>query len=232
MTPNPDASCAILTQALRDRPPFFFVRIGDGAIECITNPEKGHTCDGEKYSKDLGEAVFESIVALGDSDQVLWGDWQTAVAGSVPNHIAAWKRVIRPVRKQMLNYEALLLMRRSHELLDFYRTLARDPRKVVYVGRNAEPAARMLHAHFIETPMGMTLDSSDFLAMELDRANPDVVLFGAGMAGLVRVVDYWLGHPNVTCIHLGSALDPLAGKPTRSRQLSTADARDFLKELL
>ena len=56
-TLDQDQSAALLSRRIRHRMPFFFVRYGDGAIECI-NGKKGRTCDFEEYSSELGSDLL------------------------------------------------------------------------------------------------------------------------------------------------------------------------------
>lgn len=233
MTPNADTSCAIMMLHLLQQDPFFFVRIGDGAVECVRGMP-GHTADHEQYHPVLASAMRETIRHLkAEGDRVLWGDWRTAVAGSAPNHVPEWEELVDAQRRLTLNYEALLLMRRSEQLLNFYHCVRNDPRRKLYVGAHYQTGApTLLDSLFLPLPTGGVFQHRDVITHYLNHARPEIILFGAGMGGLVPIVEYWEKHPATTCIHLGSALDPLFVKPTRSRQLSMADARDFLKELL
>ena len=59
-----DESAALLTWKIRRQEPFFFVRYGDGAIECLKD-RGGQTCDGERYSLELAEGLLSAWRAPG-----------------------------------------------------------------------------------------------------------------------------------------------------------------------
>lgn len=225
---TPDQGAETLTAYLRNKIPFFFARIGDGAIECLDG-RKGQTCDGERYSPELAVELRKAIEAL-KGGGAIFGDWRTAVAGSEPKYVPEWLELIGADR-ELLNYESLLLMRQSEALVNFYRAVKEDTRRKVNVGRGALETCKLLGcSRGINTPMTLGEDSA-WLLPAIETMHPEVILFGAGMAGLIAVVKYWQAHPGVTCIHLGSALDPLF-RQSRQRQLSTKAAREMFKGLL
>jgi hypothetical protein len=225
-----DQGAATLAGYLRQRRPFFFARIGDGAIECLQG-RKGQTCDGERYSLELAAELRKAIDAL-KSGGAIFGDWRTAVAGSEPKYVPEWEKLIEPAGRELLNYESLLLMRQSEPLVDFYRAARNDSRKKMYIGRDAVEAVATLDCRRgIVTSMKLDLEGTRLLIEDIRWESPSVILFGAGMAGLIAVVKYWQENPGVTCIHLGSALDPLF-RQSRQRQLPMKVARAMFKELL
>ena len=230
---TPDISARILGVKLNKGKPFFFARIGDGAVECIRGQGRaGHTCDMEAYSLELGARLNDAVLALRDGgSRVLWGDWRTAVGGSAPTYVEEWAALVDAPNRQLTNYEALLLNRQSRALVAFYATVRYDRRRKVYIGRDAAGASSLLQcASGITTPMALTLDI-DWLRESIERARPEVILFGAGMGGLCAVVEYWSEHPDVTCIHLGSALDPYFGHRSRAGQLTQAGAYKLLEPI-
>ena len=232
MTPDMDESARILTRMIRDKEPFFYARIGDGAIELLSG-KQGATCDGEVYTPELAGAMREAIRLLYGCPGAFYGDWSTATNGSAPRYVDQWLRLIDG---PLLHFEALLLNRESEALVDFYRAVREDARRKVVMGpRRIEGANFVLLTAQIGTPINCGMQLLEFMPMmehELDRLAPELLLFGAGMAGLVAAVRYWAKHPGVTCVHLGSALDPLFHGKTRNGQLSQAKCREMFKELL
>jgi hypothetical protein len=235
-TPTADESALILIDYLKRREPFFFIRYGDGALECIFDASKRKTCDGEVYTDELGRALMIAWARLSGSEATVFaGDWQSASfgGGSGNNYeLDRWKALSDNVPFRWIHFEALLLMRESAALVDFYRTVRADRRRKVYMGPHAA-AARLLRAFHLPTPMVPNLlEQREKLVAGLDAFEPEVVLFGAGMAGHVVAVDSWERDRSRTFISLGSALDPLFGNKSRSQQLGAAVLRKMFRGML
>jgi len=234
MTPDMDESARILTRMLRERKPFFFARIGDGAIELLSG-KPGKTCDGEEYSPELADQIWDVLDALEDSHAWL-GDWRTATNGSPPRLMDSWLIKVIPTEKRLLHFEALLLNRESDALVDFYRAVREDTRRKMHLGQDtpSRETADFLCAHhqWMTCPRGGVYDELGDIVAAIESAAPDVLLFGAGLAGLVAAVRYWVKHPDSTCIHLGSALDPLFFGKTRNGQLSQYKCMEMFKDML
>jgi hypothetical protein len=239
-TPTADESAKILTAHLKLHDPFFFVRYGDGALECIY--DEGYsiagTCDGEVYTRDLGLALLAAWARLeASSGPVYAGDWQSASFGGGSGHNREeerWAALTDGSPFIWVHFEALLLMRESPELIDFYRTVRGDPRRKVYIGplKNRNAAA-FLGARHVVTPMVPDLINQVPAVVEiLERHDFEVCLYGAGMAGNVIAVESWARHPDRTYISLGSALDPLFGAKTRTQQLPRARLERLFREML
>lgn len=233
---NADMGARTLAWRIREQKPFFFVRIGDGAIECIRGSGRaGHTCDGEEYNRALAGKLAASISTLrAGGDTVIWGDWRTATAGSAPTYTDEWAKMVDAPNRLRIDYESLLLMRESAALVEFYKSVRNDSRSKLYIGRDALAAGDLLRCKSVFlTPMGMGWREHYHMLKALSAIRPKVVLFGAGMVGLTAVVDYWQGHADVTCIHLGSALDPLyQPRATRAGQLSKEQATNLMEAIL
>lgn len=231
LTPSMDESARLLAERLRAKIPTTFVRVGDGALEAIAG-RPGQTCDGERYTGELAEQLLLAIKALQASPDVLWGDWATATNGSAPNHVSTWQSIIAPPPDKLLHFEALLLNRRSDALLDFYRAVRDDPRRKLIIGAEwNEAAGPLLHANYIAVPARNLLSFRALLNSRMRSSAYEMLLFGAGLAGLVIATDQWILHPERTYIHLGSAFDPLYKGRTRGGQLSTYQAREWMNKL-
>ena len=240
---NADQSAAILAQRIRERLPFFFLRYGDGAMECIRG-DRGRTCDGEVYSPELGLALLRAWDAVARGENVYIGDWLSATFEGV-NHLGAYigrkdtryesfyRALVGAAKPTWLHFEALLLMRESAALVDFYRAVKEDPRRKLYMGpQEHECAAAMLGAEFMPVPMGGLFGLTDQLYDQLRLTHFDVLLYGAGMAGNIPVARHWARYPELTYVHLGSAMDPLFGRRSRQQQIQSERARRLFKELL
>lgn len=224
----------IIARRIRERRPTFYVRIGDGAVECILGRSRApHTCDRELYTPELGKQLKHAIELLkSGGNDVLWGDWRHANGGSHPTYVEEWWNLIDGEHRLLVDYEALLLMREDDDaLVEAYSEIRWSyPGRKLYIGRDAPQAAQMLDCRFIHMQMVPEIDIGKLQEL-IGRHDPDMVLFGAGMGGLVAVVNYWAQHRDVTCIHLGSALDPLYHPLTRAGQLSQAKARKLMERI-
>lgn len=232
-----DETAILLTRRLRQHAPFFYVRYGDGALECI-HKGAGVTCDGERYSPELGHALLDAWVTILGLPEVYIGDWATASfeAGDRTRYTAEYEALIAMgggERCQRVHFEALLLMRESEALADFYRAVARDSRQKLYMGpAECRGAAKMLGADHLVTPMADLYADTPRLTNELMGRQFDVLLYGAGMAGSIPAAQCAAVHPERTYINLGSAMDPLFRRQTRRQQLTPARARRLLQDLL
>ncbi len=230
-----DASADLLGMMLESQEKgLFYVRIGDGAIELLQG-HAGQTCDGESYHHGLAVAVADSIGALKQAPAVFWGDWRGAVGGSRPKYCAQWEALVDVNKRMLLHYEALLLMRESRRLVEFYKRARNDKRRKVWVGlgSNSAGAMKMLDCGAaVSLGMGGQFEYIDGIVEQLERLRPEVIHFGGGMAGLVAVVRYWREHPDTACIHLGSALDPLFTGASRGGQLRKGQLLTMFGEFL
>lgn len=230
-----DESARALTAKIRRQEPFFFVRYGDGALECI-NSFAGSTCDGEMYGPVLGAELLLAWESLMQGKHVYVGDWLSASFDGSSEHARYTRQYARLVGKAApiwLHFEALLLMRESQALVDFYRTVKADTRRKLYMGpaENAG-AARMLGADHLVTPMKGLFECRGVLLKKLLASDFEVLLYGAGMAGNIPVVKCWEQYPDRTYVNLGSALDPLGRGKSRRQQISPERARELFKDLL
>lgn len=239
-TPTADESAELLTAHIRLQDPFFFIRYGDGALECIYDEPRGpgRTCDGELYSRALGLELLNAWCRLESGrGTVFAGDWQSATFGRGSGHNREeqrWLALTSLAPFKWIHFEALLLMRESAALVDFYRAVRADPRRKLYLGpgKNAA-AAQFLGAEHLFTPMVPNLYLQlPALQEELERRDFDVLLYGAGMAGNVAAVESWSRHKDRTYISLGSALDPLFSAKSRTQQLPKHKLVAMFKEML
>lgn len=228
MTPTADQSAALMAAKLRAREPFSYWRFGDGFLECVAGMNS-RTCDGEAYSKPLAEALLKvwDGVVKSQAPATFLGDWQSAsfIGDNDPSRYEdLWKAYFGSILpERFLHPEALLLMRESEALVEFYQAASEDGRRngrrKLYFGARANAnAALILGAEFFPVEMN---DCQIFDA-GIDRCDFDVLYFGAGLAGMIPVFRAWQRHPERTYIHLGSALDPLGRGRTRRQQLPKA----------
>lgn len=233
-----DVSAQILTNLLKSRRPFFYVRYGDGAIECM-NGLGSRTCDHEWYSPALGRDLREAWESIMKLDLPVVGDWLSASFQQY-NVATQYESEYRDLVKHswflgplFVHFEALLLNRPSRDVVDFYRAVKQDSRRKVYFGpAECAGAAKMLGAHHVVAPMQKLHDEIGRMEDMLVAHEPDVILYGAGMAGTIPCARLAARWKHLTCINIGSAMDPLFRGQTRTQQLSQNAARQLFKELL
>ena len=240
-TGTADEGADLLAQRIQEQLPTFFFRFGDGALECmqILRHEvrsRGETCDGERYSKPLADALLlDTWCNCAADSRVFVGDWLTATFIGAPTHEREWQVLLNCVdlEVKLLHFESLLLMRRSEALVSFYRTVRDSRQRKLFMGPAWNSgAAAMLGAEFLEVPTRDLFNYRQQIVGRLNRSNFDVLLYGAGMAGNVFASDAWQVNPNRTYLNLGSAMDPLFYRRTRKQQLTTAAARQMFRELV
>lgn len=244
-----DESVQHLMRLYHGRSPFFFVRYGDGALECLAQltvdgaKHAERTCDGERYSRPLAldlDAAWKTLMVNQPWKPVIIGDWMSASFErdtEKTRYAEEYSELLAScdLQQQMnfVHFEALLLMRESRKLVDFYREVKKDSRRKLFMGpRENAAAATMLDADFLETPMQDLHAHVTRLTWELEACEFDVLLYGCGLAGNIPAVRSWVKHPDRTYVNLGSAMDPLFRGPSRRRQLSQVKARTLFRELL
>lgn len=230
-----DQSAHLLTARINHQLPFLFLRYGDGALECMAG-HPGGTRDGEQYSAELAAALLDAWREVIAAPNVYIGDWQSASfdeKSEGARYAKQYAELIGDARPQWLHFETLLLMRESAQLMDFYRAVRRDPRRKLFMGpQECAGAAAMLGAEHLVVPMKDLFRHLQEAPLELHDCEFDVLLYGAGMAGHIPVVECWKKHPERTYINLGSAMDPLFRGVTRSRQIHPPRARVLFRDLL
>lgn len=249
MSPRPfcqisaDESAAALAACLHLELPTMFVRYGDGALECMNGLGRGLTCDGEVYSRALGQALFEAwekilTLRIGSSSRLYIGDWLTASFAG--DHSTAYEMQYRrlvalPDRvhpPRFLHFETLLTMRRSPQLLDFYRSVKHDGRRKLIMGPEANaPAGELLGAEYFSVPMNNLFSRVREIEEALEHCRFDVLLWGAGMASAIPVANLFVRYPERTYINVGSAFDPFFRGRSRSQQIGRLEAGLFLEEI-
>jgi hypothetical protein len=218
---NADESARFLAAKVRRREPFAYVRYGDGALECMAGL-RGRTCDGEDYAPGLASELAYAWYLLHGAENVWLGDWLSASFDSSTEHSRYEQQFSELARghDKWLHCEALLLMRESGALVDFYRAAKEDRRRKMFLGPAANRrAADLLGARFMEVPLQDLYQYADLIERQLLQADFEVLLWGAGLASIAPVVNCWRRRPQCTYVHLGSAMDPLFRGRTRRQQI-------------
>lgn len=240
---NPDQSAEFLRLMILNRQPFFFARYGDGYLECVHRRRfGGATCDREGYTPELSSALEAAWKDLRE-EHVMNGrplviaDWISADfdaqnTGMYPNDYAAMMKNVRR-SATFVNYEALMLNRMSEAIVGFYAAVKADKRRKVLVGPiEWAEGSLMLDTLHIDIPTAGLWEYLPELTRRLDQVNPELVLFGSGMAGTIPMVNHAVMNGDCAFINIGSSLDPLFRGKTRRAQLDRTQARTLFAALL
>src|ERR1700759_4836521 len=145
MTPSADDSVKFLTEKLKKREPFVFVKFGDGDLFWMSeNPVP--IAGGETFRTGIGEELRQAARILGDLPHVYFGDQLTCGSGpylereqnqhivDAPGYaglskegqmryrpFGGYRFVYVDPATRFLHFECLLIHRISPELLEFYR---------------------------------------------------------------------------------------------------------------
>jgi hypothetical protein len=222
MTPGPDESAAILRRHVHAQVPFSFVKIGDGVV-CniygVTAYGRGDAPDanGLYLRPETGALTLTALVKLADSPEACF-------FGELPEGLESeWAELVRLIgHRPFLSAHAVEHDRLSGDLLRFYTAVARDDRRKAYVAPvPLKDGARMMRADWVPVPLGQDWQDSRVEQDSLVRflGAYEVVLLSAAHAAKYVAGELIARDPSVTVIDLGSALDPLFWKPTRSGQV-------------
>ena len=113
-----DRDAAFLAGKIRKQEPFFYIRFGDGFLECLAG-KRGGTRDGETYSLDLAIDLLWAWDTVLGAPNVFLGDWQSAsfdAKSEFARYRDQWTGLIGKAKPSLLHFEALLLMRESRDL--------------------------------------------------------------------------------------------------------------------
>ena len=217
-----------LTELLLKRHPFGFVRFGDGNFEAMTGLP-GAEKDGQEYNSPMCK-------------ELIWA-WNTLSARE-NCHLTAWcpdplrpmlDPYLRWVKSYYFDHGVLLLHEITPEIESFYRALVRDPRKKILVGPAIlKKGADLLGCSaLVEVPKPNAYSKRDQIVERAfaEYIDDAVYLFCASSMGKILACLLFEAHEQVTCIDLGSALDPICIGNTRNGQADYVTAWRFFKSV-
>lgn len=190
--------------------PFSFSRFGDGEWNCIFG-EAGRNCDKHEYFTDLGARLRKIVLS---KPKYMMGIQELALRGK---HGADIVEMIIPLDIPWYNAEVLCKMSIYGRLAPFIHALKK--RKVLLIGPK--------YLMGVSDEMGFSCQIivpelncwtqyqrvKEQMYVELEEET--VAVFCAGMMSNVLIDDF-AAFPRVTCLDIGSLLDPYAGKYTRA----------------
>lgn len=216
----------LLTELLKKREPFSFVRFGDGDFECMSGIE-GQNADGMQYCKAMGDELIEAYNYLQTLDNCYLSAW-------CPRRLLPLIDCkVRFIKDRYLHHDSLLTHDLSPNLENFYRALVCDSRRKIYVAPKAlDGSLKLLKIDIrVDVPSTDLYSKRDeVLNAAFDAyANDCIYLFSATSLGKIVAAKLIENCPAVTCIDLGSALDPVYIGHTRSHQPPQYVAQSFFE---
>ncbi len=195
----------------------------------------GNNCDGQEYTPELSIALVEAFQFLSHRRQTMLTCW-------CPEYLRSKiKQIVDLDNRAYADHDALLLHNRTQKLAGFYRTLIRDDRKKILVAPSTLHRAIYLLKcdQHIEVPRPNAFSVyKEILKSLLESATEKCIfLFCAGpaakpwIAELLQTNDLLQTGKEITCLDLGSALDPLYIGNTRTGQPSRDQAMSFFEEV-
>jgi hypothetical protein len=212
----------LFTEFLRNNLPFAYTKLGDGELLCM-NGHQGTNSDGHHYTADLAEELRKAFTILFSRDDCYIGKWTEPWCELIDNY---------PPPRHWVEFN--LLNPNDHptpEILEFYAALKHLGKNKVYIGPEVNaPVAKMLEAEHLVIPLINCWQVQRETEKQLAEMQPEVLITTCGMAAKPLIADAI--QRGITCVDVGTFLDPVAGRQTRARQMSPDDARKFFKELL
>ena len=206
------------TDMIRDGKNFSFIKLGDGEINCM-NGKEGKNCDHHPYSKELADALKESYTYLTNLPDTYIPTWIEPIEKESPIKVKG------NVTGNIFLHDSI-----SQGKYQFYETIKNSKRKKIFIGpkKLAEVEEFLAIDRMVEIPE-VNCFSYNFKLEPEDNA---IYLFSAGMPTKVWIAQLLKKNKNITCIDLGSALDPILCGINRTHQLPREELRKFYKKLL
>ena len=247
-TPSADESAVILTNKLKAKQPFVFLKFGDCTLWWMAG-KPVQSANGEVYRPGIDKELRDAARTLNSLPHVYFGDQLTCSSGPYlekeQHQLVRWTPNAWTRDSRWVHFETLLLHRLTPELLEFYRVLKARPRKLFCGGTHLIQAADMLGCSRFGWVLPVDSHNSHsrtdsickFLINGAQHQNPtgepwEILLLAAGHGSKLIAATLASKFPDRTIIELGSALDPLFVGRTRSEQVSQEAAREYFKELL
>jgi len=219
---HPEPALRSLEAAVGSGTPFSFVKFGDGEELCMRGAE-GANCDGQTYSRELGDRLRESLTFLAGRP------------GVTVAHYADQRLVNLLLHREGSDNAAVKGFWTS-----IRRAAAGGDRRTLVVGpdRLGGLASLLKAAQHVRVPERDAFSEYERVRAELLKAlrlrpQETVVVLSAGPMAKVLAADALKVYPACTCVDAGSSFDSLfTGQTTRTSQLDhDSMARLYAAEL-
>ena len=221
------------TKKILNNEHFTFVKYGDGELLCMLGA-KGENCDFHSYSPRLAKLLQISFAKLLDSKKVFLADWKDNLIDARDSFIKMYN-----LEPKFADYECFLTVEeniKDNKLLNFYKILKNTNSKKVFVGpEKLEGVKEMFNIEdFITVPSKNAFDDYDSIKSKLISTLDDnnIYIFCCSMMSCVLINDLMELNQNVTCLDIGSGLDPIFSYKSRPKQPSQSLVHKYYRSIL
>lgn len=221
---------------------FSFVKFGDGEIICMMGayqPGVDFNCDNHPYSVELGDKLLDAWNFLNDRDNIFIAEWDCFENINNDNDVREryeyQKKLYSSSKFMFVNYEILLQTSLSESKFNFYKAIKYSNRKKIFVGpsRLSGTVDFFNMNLMIEIPIENAFSSYDNTIKQLYNEIVDdcILIFTCGMPAksfIHKSIDY---NNNITCLDMGSGLDPLFVGRTRDGQIHHNIVKNYYMNL-
>ena len=229
----------IWTEKIKRCENFSFIKFGDGELRCMMGCEGG---DQEYlYYKELAQKLHAAWYFFNTKENIYiakWNDHKPGMDGTTDterflNDLISGTNV----GVDFVNFEILLQNTLTKQKFDFYKTIKASKRKKIYVGpgRILPGIKGFLNTDLaIEAPYPDTFRYYDkVLEWTLKEAcDNSIIMLSVGPVANLLIHDLVRYNPNITCLDMGSALEPLTFVNTREGQLPRVVVRKYYRKIL
>lgn len=251
-------STAYATTCLQTGKPIVFTKFGDGEVQCMTFVH-GTNCDGDRYSRRLGEELNHTFIRLCDlanerykeseenPDCILIGRWHFPHETSYLVRLYHHEIKNDPERMcheiPFVHYHFIYNddeFDKSQDLYDFVKAIQDfSEHKVFISNRRNERLQRFFKAHqyleiasnsWYETSFDAIYAATDRILSEHPKA---LILIAGGLASKVLICRLCEKYPEASFLDIGSGFDIIGtGQKTRDHRHSYAAECDYYRDIL
>ena len=221
------------TKRILNNEHFTFVKYGDGELLCMLGA-KGENCDFHSYSPRLAKLLQISFAKLLDSKKVFLADWKDNLIDARDSFIKMYN-----LEPKFADYECFLTVEeniKDNKLLNFYKILKNTNSKKVFVGPEKLKGVKEMFniEDFITVPSKNAFDDYDSIKSKLISTLDDnnIYMFCCSMMSCVLINDLIELNQNVTCLDIGSGLDPIFSYKSRPKQPSQSLVHKYYRPIL
>jgi hypothetical protein len=214
-----------MRDAIKSGKDFVFVKMGDGEMSAMLGVV-GANCDGQPYSKKLGDALRDAYKRIGKLNNVQITRWKLGMEKNI----------------EFFEKELDIECTADHDLLlnrvggltpyhyNFWKAIKESKRHKIFVGpKRLDGVIKFLNIDkFVEIPEKDSFSAKPIIPV----TENSIVLFSAGMASKVWIGDCVKSCSKATYIDCGSAFDPIFVGKTRTQQMDQQALLDFYAGLL